>query len=79
MTFPGDEDENEDGEPEGEGWELDPNDPSHPDFDLSESAYSGVESGGESHLLSRGFVILMSILLLIAFLGPLCLNIYRFH
>ncbi len=64
----GDEDDEE--ELEGE-WELDPNDPSHPDYDLSVSAgYGAWEPEPKPVLLWRGVVVGLSLLILLGLLIP---------
>jgi hypothetical protein len=68
-----DEDE---GEPEGEGWELDPNDPTHPDFDLSEAGYYGVEPERGAPYVSRALMLAVTILLLIALFAPACIHFF---
>lgn len=68
-------DEDENGEPEGEGWELDPNDPTHPDFDLSEAGYSGVESEKGPWHPPRALIVAVTILLLVALIAPACARI----
>jgi hypothetical protein len=65
-------DEDEDGEPEGEGWELDPNDPSHPDFDLSEAGYTGLEPEKSPWLLPRALILVVTVLILAGLLAPAC-------
>ena len=69
-------DEDEDGEPEGEGWEFDPNDPTHPDFDLSEAGYSGVEPEKGPWHPSRALIVAVTILLLVALIAPACARIF---
>lgn len=67
----------EDGEEELEGeWELDPNDPSHPDYDLSEAAgYTDWEPTPKPALLRRGMVLLITILVIAGLLIPLLLRL----
>ncbi len=62
---PGDEwAEDEEGELEGE-WELDPNDPTHPDYDLSEAAgYAGWEPEAKPLLLRRGVILFVTLLVI---------------
>ncbi|OGO50204.1 MAG: hypothetical protein A2148_04170 [Chloroflexi bacterium RBG_16_68_14] len=49
---------------EGE-WELDPNDPSHPDYDLSEAAgYAYWEPSSKSLLTRRGVILLITLLVI---------------
>ncbi|MGB2695181.1 MAG: hypothetical protein WBD55_08345 [Dehalococcoidia bacterium] len=56
-------------------WELDPNDPTHPDFDLSESAgYSDWEPSAKPVLLWRGVVVLLTLLLILALTVPLLMR-----
>jgi len=56
------EDKEEQEELEGE-WELDPNDPSHPDYDLSVAAgYAEWEPGGKPWFLRRGAVLAVTLL-----------------
>ena len=69
MVMP---DDDEEGEPEGEGWELDPNDPSHPDFDLSEAGYSGVEPEKRPWRPPRALVVAVTLLMVLAMLWPAC-------
>ncbi len=72
-----DEEEYDDeSEPEGEGWELDPNDPSSSDFDLSEAGYYGVEPERRPFYVSRVLMLIITILLLVAFLGPTCVRLF---
>jgi len=77
---PIDEDEygsgDDEGEPEGEGWELDPNDPTHPDFDLSEAGYYGVEPEAKTGYVSRALIVVVIVLLLLALLGPACARFF---
>lgn len=64
-----------DEELEGE-WELDPNDPSHPDFDLSESSgYADWEPSPKPVLLRRGMVLLLTILVIVGLLIPLIVRL----
>ena len=71
MVTPSD-DEDEEGEPEGEGWELDPNDPDHPDYDLSEAGYSGVEPETSPWRPPRALILFVTALMLAAMLWPAC-------
>jgi hypothetical protein len=62
---------------EGEGWELDPNDPTHPDFDLSEAAgYKGVESRRGWFPLPRTLVIVITVLIIQGMIWPACAQIF---
>ena len=62
--------EEDEEELEGE-WELDPNDPTHPDYDLSVAAgYDGWEPSSKPVLLRRGMVLLLTLLVLIGLLIP---------
>lgn len=64
-TSPEDEEEIE-----GE-WELDPNDPSHPDYDLSDAAgYAGWEAAPKPLFTRRGVILLISVLVIIGLLLP---------
>ncbi len=57
-------------------WELDPGDPEHPDFDLSEAAGDWAWQPKKSAIvLRRGFVFFVSILLVIVMLIPLFLRL----
>ncbi len=63
-------DEGDEEELDGE-WELDPNDPSHPDYDLSVSAgYGEWEPEPKPLLLWRGVVVGLSLLILLGLLIP---------
>ena len=51
---------------EGE-WELDPNDPTHPDYDLSVAAgYGNWEPAPKPLLARRGVILLVTLVLVIA-------------
>ncbi len=67
----------EDGEEELEGqWELDPNDPTHPDYDLSESAgYADWEPAPKPVFLWRGVVLGFTLLVIGALMIPLLLRL----
>ena len=66
----GPDDESED-ELEGE-WELDPNDPSHPDHDLSEAAgYASWEPAPKPLLTRRGVILLITLLVIVGLLIPI--------
>ena len=68
--------EDEEEFPEGE-WELDPNDPSHPDHDLSTSAgYGFWEPAPKPLLLRRGVVVAVTIFVIIGLMIPLLIRIY---
>jgi hypothetical protein len=55
---------------EGE-WELDPNDPTHPDYDLSEAAgYGGWEAAPKPLLLRRGVILIVTLLVIIGLMVP---------
>ena len=71
-----DEDEaDDDDELEGE-WELDPNDPSHPDYDLSvDAGYAGWEATPRPPLIRRGVVLLVTALVIIGLVGPILLRL----
>jgi hypothetical protein len=66
-----DEPPEEEQELEGE-WELDPNDPAHPDYDLSQAAgYGGWEPARAPILARTGVIALISIVIVIALLVTL--------
>ncbi|MCH8064706.1 MAG: hypothetical protein IIC90_02625 [Chloroflexi bacterium] len=71
-----DEDEaDDDDELEGE-WELDPNDPSHPDYDLSvDAGYAGWEATPRPPLIRRGVVLLVTALVIIGLVAPILLRL----
>ena len=57
-------------------WELDPNDPSHPDYDLSvDAGYADWEPTSKPLLLRRGTVYLITVLVIIGLLIPLLLRL----
>jgi hypothetical protein len=61
---------------EGE-WELDPNDPTHPDHDLSLAAgYADWEPASKPWLMRRGVVLALTVLVLLGLMIPL-LNYLR--
>ena len=64
------EEERDEEELEGD-WELDPNDPAHPDYDLSESAgYGAWEPSPKPLFLRRGAVLFITILVIVGLLIP---------
>lgn len=68
---PDEEDELDEGE-----WELDPNDPTHPDHDLSVAAgYEGWEPEPKPVLLRRGVVLLFTALVIIGLILPFLLRL----
>ena len=54
---------------EGE-WELDPNDPTHPDHDLSDSASYMWEPPDKPFYLRRGVILFVTILIILGLLIP---------
>ena len=74
---PPDEGDESPGEEEFDGqWELDPNDPTHPDYDLSESAgYADWEPAPKPVLLMRGVILGFTLLVLGALIIPLLLRL----
>ncbi len=66
-----DEDEEE---LEGE-WELDPNDPSHPDHDLSISSSYLWEPPPKPLYLRRGFIMVVTVLVILGLLLPVLARI----
>ncbi len=69
-----DEDSEEEEEMEGE-WELDPNDPTHPDHDLSESASYAWYPPDKPFYLRRGVILAVTILVIIGLMIPLLARI----
>ena len=71
-----DEDEaDDDDELEGE-WELDPNDPTHPDHDLSvDAGYSGWEESPRPPLIRRGYVLVITVLVIIGLTVPMLIRL----
>ena len=69
-----DEDFVEEEELEGE-WELDPNDPTHPDHDLSESASYAWYPPDKPFYLRRGVILAVTILIIIGLLIPVLARI----
>lgn len=69
-----DEDFAEEEELEGE-WELDPNDPTHPDHDLSESASYAWYPPDKPFYLRRGVILAVTILIIIGLMIPLLARI----
>jgi hypothetical protein len=60
---------------DGVTWELDPNDPGHPDYDLSEAAgYGGWEPLEQGESRWQRIIVVVSILLLLAFLVPVLIR-----
>ncbi len=74
TTSDDDTDELDGGDGEGP-WELDPTDPSHPDFDLSEaSPYTDYDYQQRRGLLPppQWLIVLVSIIVILALLAPVC-------
>ena len=69
-----DEDSEEEEELEGE-WEFDPNDPTHPDHDLSESASYAWYPPDKPFYLRRGVILAVTILVIIGLMIPLLARI----
>jgi hypothetical protein len=60
---------------DGVTWELDPNDPSHPDYDLSEAAgYGGWEPLEQGQSWRQRIIVIVAILLLMALLVPVLIR-----
>ena len=60
---------------DGVTWELDPNDPSHPDYDLSEAAgYGRWEPLEQGQSRRQRIVVAVTILLLVALLVPVLIR-----
>lgn len=56
--------------PEGE-WELDPNDPTHPDHDLSETAgYANWEPSPKPLLGRNGVILVVAVVVIAALILP---------
>ena len=57
---------------DGVTWEVDPNDPSHPDYDLSDAAgYGQWEPLEQGQSRRQRIIVVVAILLLLAILLPL--------
>jgi len=66
-----DEDELDEGE-----WELDPNDPTHPDHDLSiDAGYADWEPSSKPWFVRRGVVLVITLLIVAALTVPLLLRL----
>jgi hypothetical protein len=62
--------------PEGQ-WELDPNDPSHPDYDLSLAhGYANWEPAPAPLLARKGVVLVLCVLIIVALLVPIAFYIF---
>ncbi len=68
------DEELDDEELEGE-WELDPNDPTHPDHDLSESSSYAWYPPDKPFYLRRGVILAVTILVIIGLLIPVLARI----
>jgi hypothetical protein len=63
--------------PEGE-WELDPNDPTHPDYDLSEAhGYSDWEPASKPLLGRNGVILFVAVVVIAAIVVPVLLQATR--
>ena len=69
-----DDEEEEEEELEGE-WELDPNDPTHPDHDLSISSSYLWEPPAKPIYLRRGVIVLVTVLVILGLLLPVLARI----
>lgn len=68
------DEELDDEEFEGE-WELDPNDPTHPDHDLSESSSYAWYPPDKPVYLRRGVILAVTILIIIGLMIPVLARI----
>jgi len=60
---------------DGVTWELDPNDPDHPDYDLSEDAgYGRWEPLEQGQSRRQRIIVVVAMLLLAAFLVPVLIR-----
>ena len=77
MSAWDDDDTKEPDDEDGEGpWELDPTDPSHPDFDLSEaSPYTDYQQRRGLLPPPNWLIVLVSIIVLLALFAPFCARI----
>ena len=74
MREPGEEPSPDTGfvDEDGVTWELDANDPGHPDYDLSEAAgYGRWEPLEQAHSRRQWIIVVVAVLLLLAILLPL--------
>ena len=61
---------------DGTTWELDPSDPGHPDYDLSEAAgYGAREPGEKPSPWLRRILVILSILVILGMLLPALIRI----
>ena len=67
-------DDEEEEELEGE-WELDPNDPSHPDHDLSISSSYLWEPPPKPFYLRRGVILVVTVIVILGLLLPVLARI----
>jgi hypothetical protein len=75
SVWDGDTDE-PDGEDDEGPWELDPTDPSHPDFDLSEaSPYTDYQQRRGLLPPPQWLIVLVSIIVLLALIAPFCARV----
>ena len=77
MRERGDEEGSDTGfvDEDGVTWELDPNDPSHPDYDLSEAAgYGRWEPLEQGQSRRQRIIVAVTILLLAALLVPVLIR-----
>ena len=68
------DEELDDDELEGE-WELDPNDPTHPDHDLSDSASYMWDPPPKPLYLRRGVILVVTVLVILGLLLPVVARI----
>lgn len=70
------EEETEEAEWEDGEWELEPTDPSHPDYDLSEAApYVGGERPSRVLPLARWVIWVISLIVIFSLLVPVLLRL----
>ena len=77
MSERGEEDASDTGfvDEDGVTWELDPNDPSHPDYDLSEAAgYGRWEPLEQGQSRRQRIFVAVTVLLLAALLVPVLIR-----
>jgi hypothetical protein len=76
SRWPSEEPEGPEEEELEDDWELDPNDPTHPDFDLSESAgYAYWEPPPKPLLVRRGVMLLVAVLVIIGLMVPVLVRL----
>ena len=77
QSFEDDAVDDEDDEMSEGVWELDPNDPTHPDYDLSvDAGPAGWDATPSPPLIGRGLVVAITVLVIIGLTVPFWFRLF---